>query len=98
MDALWWRSLLYVLAFELFFHLRYRSAGSVIVWRTFLDLSKRVYCLAVSGVVNSNNNNNNNNNHNDNNHNNHKTLMSVAITGRPSSLHRAQKDNKIIYK
>jgi len=85
---------LYVLAFALFFHLRYRSAGSVIVWRTFLDLSKRVYRLAVSGVVNSNNNNNDD----DNNYNNHKTLMSVTITGRPSSLHRAQKDNKIIYK
>ena len=55
-----------------------------------------MYRLAVGGVVNSNNSNNNNDN-NDNNYNNHKTLMSVTITGRPS-IHRAQKDNKIIYK
>ena len=32
-----------------FFHLRYRSAGGLIVWLAFLNLSKMMYRLACSG-------------------------------------------------
>ena len=47
---LWRQSLLHSsFAFALFFHLRYRSAGGLIDWRIFLNLSKMMYRLAFSG-------------------------------------------------
>ena len=47
-----WQSLLLSsFAFALFFHLRYRSAGGLIDWRLFLNLSKMMYRLVFSGIL-----------------------------------------------
>ena len=47
-----WQSLRHVHSlsrYYYFFHLRHRSAGGLIVWRTFLNLSKMMYRLACFG-------------------------------------------------